>query len=252
MEKSKETKTRRPASEKAKAQVSRVAEKLSKAVDGKLSGPEPAPERIGRMLVTANEAEPIRRHTGKSVLEAVKLADRTSEQTVERSTAPASDKRIGTISRAELLSLSEQIMVDGSSLRQIYESHLIGERGLRRLVAEHLEGGDLRKALRQEVVEREIDFERDPDVRDIIPQAVSKSLTGGSGRGKEALNELLEKAALNINDSEEEAAFFKARALYEASQLQQHKQSRRMVDFSLAGAIVVLIALVIVLFMSRS
>jgi len=252
MEKAEDSKTRRQAAEKAKAQASRVAEKLSKAAAGKLSGPEqPAPEHIGRMLVTANETEPIRRHTGKSALEAVAWAGNSAEQPAERSTAPAANKRIGTISRAELLVMSEQILVDGSSLRQIYESHLIGEQGLRRLVAEHLGGGDLRKALRREVVEREIDFERDPGVRGMIPQAVPKNLGGGT-RGQEALNELLEKAALNINDSEEEAAFFKARALYESSQLQQHKQSRRMVDIGLAGAITILLALIIVLFMTRA
>ena len=57
-------------------------------------------------------------------------------------------------------------MIDGSSLRQIYETRLVGERGLRRLVAEHLRGGDLKRAFRREITEREIDFERDPAMRD--------------------------------------------------------------------------------------
>ena len=250
MEKSQETKTRRVSSEKAKAQASRIAERLSKAATEKMSNPEPASERIGHILVAANETTPISR-TGKSVLEAVRRADKNAERPPERPAAPVSEKRISMISRAELLSMSEQIMIDGSSLRQIYESHLIGERGLRRLVAEHLEGRDLRKALRQEVVEREIDFERDPDVRDIIPQEVPKSMAAG-GRGKQALDELLEKAAVNISDSGEEAAFFKARALYEASQLQQHKQSRHLVDIGVAGTIIILIALIIVLSLTRT
>ncbi|HZL08309.1 MAG TPA: hypothetical protein VFC50_03885 [Candidatus Dormibacteraeota bacterium] len=253
MEKSQETKTRRVSPEKAKAQASRIAERLSKAATEKMSSLEPAPERIGHMLVAANEAAPTRHisNTGKSVLEAVRRADKNPERPPERPAAPVSEKRISTISRAELLSMSEQIMIDGSSLRQIYESHLIGERGLRRLVAEHLEGRDLRKALRQEVVEREIDFERDPDVRDIIPQEVPKSMVA-SGQGKQALDELLEKAAVNISDSGEEAAFFKARALYEASQLQQHKQSRHLVDIGVAGIIVILMGLILVLSLTRS
>ncbi len=250
MEKAEDSRSRQ-AAEKAKVQVARVAEKLSKAAAGQLSGPEQAaPEHIGRMLVIANETEPIRRHTGKSALEAAARADSRREQAAERRGEAASGQRIDTISRAELLVMSEHILIDGSSLRQIYESHLVGEQGLRRLIAAHLEGGDLRKALRREVVEREIDFERDPGVRGAVPRSVPKNVSGA--RGKEALNELLEKAALNINDSEEEAAFFKARALYEASQLQQHKQSRRMVDIGLAGAITILIALVIVLFMTRT
>jgi hypothetical protein len=257
MEKAEDTKTRRQAAEKAKAQASTVAERFAQAITGKLSGPEqssgasshdlPAPERIGHVLVAANETAPISRHAGKSVLEAVKRFDKSHEAP----SPSASDQHIGTMSRAELLVLSEQIIVDGSSLRQIYETHLIGERGLRRLVAEHMQGQDLKKALRQEVVEREIDFERDPDVRDIVPQAALKAGAGG-GQGKEALNALLERASIKINDSGEEAAFFKARALYEANQLQQHKQQRRLIDFSLAAAISILILLIIALYLGRA
>jgi hypothetical protein len=256
MEKAEDTKTRRQAAEKARAQASTVAERFAQAITGKLSGPEqssgspshdlPVPERIGHVLVAANENIPFS-HTGKSVLEAVKRFDKSREAP----SPSASDQHIGTMSRAELLVLSEQIIVDGSSLRQIYETHLIGERGLRRLVAEHMQGQDLKKALRQEVVEREIDFERDPDVRDLVPQAALKASAGG-GQGKEALNALLERASIKINDSGEEAAFFKARALYEANQLQQHKQQRRLIDFSLAAAISILILLIIALYLGRA
>ncbi|HEY5152873.1 MAG TPA: hypothetical protein VII55_02765 [Candidatus Saccharimonadales bacterium] len=271
MEKAEETKQRRAAAEKAKARTSATAEKFAQAITGRLSGPEqpsvqprrqkleagrhqealPSAEHIGHMLMAANEKAPIS-HTGKSVLEAVKRLDKNAESPAERSTGPASDKRIGTISRAELLSLSEQITVDGSSLRQIYESHLVGERGLRRLVAEHLKGGDLKKALRREVVEREIDFERDPLVRDMIPQSMPGSTGSGNGQSNKALDQLLERAAIKISDSGEEAAFFKARAIYEAEQLQQHKQQRRMIDLGVAAAIAILLMLIITLFLTRN
>ena len=65
-----------------------------------------------------------------------------------------------------LLELGADIEINGNSLRHAYESHLIGEGGLRRLVAEHLQGGDLPKALRREITEHEMDFERDPKLRD--------------------------------------------------------------------------------------
>lgn len=168
---------------------------------------------------------------------------------VEKSAAehsqPLTGKRVDTLSRAELFSLAETIIIDGSSLRQIYETHLVGERGLRRLVAEHLRGGDLKKALRSEIIEREIDFERDPDLRDMVP--------GGSiGNSKVELNKLLEQATVSLSDSGEEAAFFKARAIYESHQLQQHKKQRRFIDISLGASIVVLITLVITLYLSRN
>jgi hypothetical protein len=160
------------------------------------------------------------------------------------------------MNRVELLSLSEKIAVDGSSLRQIYESRLIGERGLRRLVAEYTQGGDLKKALRREIVEREIDFERDPAMRDLAVQDAAAGGGGGNGGGRNgsgaaALNTLLAKAAVNVTDGTEEAAFFKARAAYEATYQEQHQKHRRAIDISMAGAIVVLVAAVIFLFVSR-
>jgi hypothetical protein len=265
--KAKETKIRHAAAEKVRVQGPAVIEKFppvaalqpERSIDRKpeqtpenepFHDSQPAPEHIGHMLVTANETAPAT-HAGRLAHEAARRPVKEPELPKENSLPIASGKRIETLNRAELLSMSEQIIVDGSSLRQIYESHLIGERGLRRLVAEHLHDGDLRKALRREVIEREIDFERDPAVRDMVPR---QGLTGGGandGRGKEALNKLLEKASVNINDNGEEAAFFKARALYEANQLQQHKQHRRLIDFGLAGVITVLIALIIVLYLSR-
>lgn len=156
-------------------------------------------------------------------------------------------KRIETLNRAELLNLSEKIAVEGSTLRQIYETHLIGERGLRRLVAEHLHGGDLNKALRLEIIEREIDFERDPGLRDMAP--VQLPSTNTAQQAKTALDELLERADIVSDDRGEEAAFFKARATYEANQLQQHKQQRRLIDIGLAVIITILLVLVLILYL---
>lgn len=194
-----------------------------------------APEHIGHMLVTA-EAKSGER-SGKP---------ERPKDTEELLARPLTEKRVETLNRAELLSLSEKIIVDGSSLRQIYETHLIGERGLRRLVGEHLRGGDLKKALRREVIEREIDFERDPAMRDLAAQAPV-----GTGGSKATLNDLLQKASLSVVDTTEEVAFFKARARYEATQEEQHEQQRRLIDISLVSAIVVLITAVIFLYLRK-
>lgn len=227
--------------------------KRAKAEIEPASESEKSPEHIGHMLMTASEKAPVS-HTGKSAVEAVRRSAKALERSVERSLRPSAEKRAETLSRAELMNLSEQIVVDGSSLRQIYETHLVGERGLRRLIDEHLHGGDLKKALRREIIEREIDFERDPAIRDMAPPA--NPATGGeAGAGtaktgkasQTTLNKMLEQAATEIQDSNEEAAFFKARALYEAQQLRQHKQQRHWVDVSLAVTIAVLVILVLVL-----
>lgn len=202
-----------------------------------LSSDKQAPEHIGHMAITT-EAKPTGRATKA-----------TAERPDQPTSAAVTGKRVETLSRAELLDLSEKVIIDGSSLRQIYETHLVGERGLRRLLAEHLHGGDLKKALRREIIEREIDFERDPGLRDMAPVQIPDDV--GTDKGKAALEKLLERADIASEDKDEEAAFFKARAIYESSQLQQHKQQRRTLDISLAVIIISLLMLVIVLYMMR-
>jgi hypothetical protein len=192
----------------------------SKAAE-RLTADKQAPEHIGHMAIIT-EAKP----TGR-----------------------ATEKRVETLSRAELLELSETVIIDGSSLRQIYETHLVGERGLRRLLAEHMHGGDLKEALHREIIEREIDFERDPGLRDMAPIQIPDDVS--TDKGKAALEKLLEQADLASEDKSEEAAFFKARAIYESSQLHQHKQQRRILDASLAIVITILLILVITLLIRR-
>lgn len=188
----------------------------------RLTADKQAPEHIGHMAITT-EAKPTSR--------------------------AAEGKRVETLSRAELMELSEKVVIDGSSLRQIYETHLVGERGLRRLLAEHMHGGDLKEALHREIIEREIDFERDPGLRDMAPIQIPDDVS--TDKGKAALEKLLEQADLVSEDKSEEAAFFKARAIYESSQLHQHKQQRRMLDTSLAIVITILLILVITLLIRR-
>ena len=196
-----------------------------------LHGAPAAREHIGQVIVA--EAIPAAKR-------AEKLEPKIAKPEKQAAELPTG-KHIETLSRADLLSISEKIIVDGSSLRQIYETHLIGERGLRRLVGEHLRGGDLKRALRQEVIEREIDFERDPAMRDI---KASGAVDDPGGKAK--LNELIEKASSSVSGSKE-AAFFRARASYEATQQLQQQKHRRMMDVSLIGIILILVALVALL-----
>jgi hypothetical protein len=71
-----------------------------------------------------------------------------------------------TLSRTELEEISEKIAVEGTSLRNIYKSGLISERGLRYIVSEYLQGHDIKRAVTNEIVEKQRDFERDPILRD--------------------------------------------------------------------------------------
>jgi hypothetical protein len=123
-------------------------------------------------------------HLGHFIIESDKVVfDRPSkpqEDKIAVKPETKSEKHIDTFSRTELLAISQKIIVDGTSLRQIYEAHLVGERGLRRLVKEHLRGGNVKKALKREIVERQIDFERDPIVRDKAYTEVARQESSGA------------------------------------------------------------------------
>jgi hypothetical protein len=236
----KEKKIRRVAAAKVERGGPAVLEKIQQL----------KPERKVEERRRAPEAQhlhgPTRReHLGHVVVSAEsRPAEPTQRSTETRAEKPMTNRRVETLNRAELLALSEKIIVEGSTLRNIYETHLIGERGLRRLVAEHMRGGDLAKALKVEITEREIDFERDPALRDMAPTI------GGGGTavgGKAALDQMLEKASQNIAASSEEAAFYKARAAYETQQFRQQQQQRHLVDAALVTTIVVLLSVVVYL-----
>lgn len=200
-------------------------------------------KRIGRVLMAAEAPILVRSETPRETINPKQTAEKVSH---ERSADLIANRRIETLNRQELLDISERIMVDGTSLRQIYETKLIGERGLRRLVAEHLRGGDVKKALRQEIIEREIDFERDPVLRDMA----TTSIGGGNG-GKAALEKMLSKVEVPGADKSEQAAYFKARAAYETQQREQHQKQRQLMDISLTAIILMLVVLVIYLIVTR-
>jgi hypothetical protein len=214
----------------------------------KLHGGPAAPEQIGHMLIAA-EAAPVGLRAEKASAEPVPTLKAAAEK-VDQSKPEriATERRVETMNRTELLNLSEKIVVEGSSLRQIYETHLLGERGLRRLVAEHLQGGDLKKALRREIVEREIDFERDPMMRD---RAVSDGNATATSGGSVALKQMIEQAVGGVSSDNEEAAFHKAKADYEIQQQAVAHKQRRLVDISLTAAITLLVAAIIVLYLMR-
>ncbi len=73
---------------------------------------------------------------------------------------------IKVIGRDKLLELSKDITVEGASLKDMYENHLFGEGALRRLVGAHTKGEDISTMVHREVLERQVDFERDPMMRD--------------------------------------------------------------------------------------
>lgn len=232
-----------PAAEEAEKPKAEKPETETKRDDEQ----DKAPGYIGQMVLNTEAAAENRPKPAEEAIEASRAAE--SKMGVESAPRELGGRRIDTISRAELLEISEKIIIDGSNLRQIYETHLIGERGLRRLVAEYMRGHDLHEPLKHEVVEHEIDFERDPAMRDLPADtgAAIPALEGGSG----ALEEMLKRADVSAMDSGEQEAFFKARARYEASDHRKGYQARRLADAVLVSVIGILVILVILAYLRR-
>jgi hypothetical protein len=226
----------------------RFKEVRQKAPEANILHAAKAPEHIGHMLMTAESVPAILPSTERASTKTNKAEFKAN---AEKAAPALSEKAVETLNRAELLQLSERIVVEGSSLRQIYETHLVGERGLRRLIIEHLRGGDMAKALKREITEREIDFERDPAMRDIASADSGPGGNAGGTSGTSSLDQMVKKAAAQLPAVSEEAAFYKAKAAYEVGQSNKQKQRQQVIDISFASVILILLAAVVYLFITR-
>jgi hypothetical protein len=185
-------------------------------------------ERLGHMVIAAEAPR--------------KTAERAPDPKANNLRQAYRAESVPAMSRNELLELSEKIIVEGASLRRIYESNLVGERQLRHLVSEYLQGKDIRKDLRKEMVEHEIDFERDPILRDRVRSRLVNSSDGGG------LGEMLAKAG--VTDKQADPAFdhmVQRDQQRQAATERKQKQQRLIVDVLLVTAIVVLMAVVAIL-----
>jgi hypothetical protein len=198
-------------------------------------------ERLGHMVVAA-EAPPT-----VKVVEKVKTVQKPIIEKPSSIRQVFKAEEVPTMRRNELLELSEKIIVEGAPLRRIYESRLIGEKQLRHLVSEHLQGKDIGSDLRKEMVEHEIDFERDPMLRDRV-----RSHLAGDGGGSGGLSELL--ASVGIVDHEADLAMERRVQKEEqrrtAKERKAHVQ-RRAADISMMTLVVVLALAVVVLAFNR-
>ena len=123
--------------------------------------------------------------------EAVKLASITSELPMTRQTNESvaakreqhsketvnqKDTSAEVISHNKLLEISEKIVVGATTLRKVFETGLVSERGLRRIVGEHLRGGNIQPILTEELLIKERGYELDPLFRDRPPSAAAQTV----------------------------------------------------------------------------
>lgn len=192
------------------------------------------PERIGHVMVAASAA------AGPERLIAAPKPTRQESLTAK--------KRAETMSRGELMELSAKVQVDGSSLRQIYETQLVGEKGLRRLVAEHLRGGNVARAMRKELMEHEIDFERDPILRD-RGKGNGGAKANASGAGKTALSGLLKQVGMSEQTQPIGATAKKRDTKAQILAAVAKKRQQALIDGALVTLITVLVIIIVTVLM---
>jgi hypothetical protein len=121
-------------------------------------------EQIGKVLVATLEKENQSLKIDQPAELSSSPADRIPEKNV-----PVTGKKIQEVKslrREDLLVLSSKINVQGTNLKRIYENNLISEKTLRELVIDHLKGRDIRDRLRREILDKQMNFEQDPRLRD--------------------------------------------------------------------------------------
>ena len=159
------------------------------------------------------------------------------ELPVHRSLRP---EQVKTMRRQDLLDLSEKINVEGASLKSMFENHLFGEGALRRLVEASLRGRELMPLLRREVLEKQLDYERDPVLRDLKRTDDSTGLS------------FFDKMLAQTKQSKGERPESLAHRAQDGPVSKMHKKNRSAVRFTYAGAalsitIALLIGLIIYL-----
>jgi hypothetical protein len=125
-------------------------------------------ERIDNQakVVRQQAREQYRQSARLSKVEAAPKVEAPSPAAVEALDRSVPPESIRSMQQPELLALAERIDVDGTSLRTIFEARQITEPGLRRIAGEYMRGGDVKKAVQQERMVKEMQFERDPQMRD--------------------------------------------------------------------------------------
>lgn len=121
--------------------------------------------------------------------ERLKTVETTAAHSEQSRRSPERDVR--SMPQPELLALAETIDVDGTSLRTIFEARQITEPGLRRVTDEFLRGGDVRQAVQHERQVKEMQFERDPQMRDRLAASYAEVDAAQPTSSQQGLADLL-------------------------------------------------------------
>jgi hypothetical protein len=253
------TNTERPV--KTKAEQPKKPKTFESYLDKALPKPEAsltekpakASERLAKAIVPAETIVASQVHERLDVIKEDAKKDKAkpeirTETRVEK--VEISPDKIDKLNRKELLEVSKKIIIEGESLKQIYDRHLIGEKGLRRLVREYLRGKDIRKAVKREMVERQIDFERDPILRD-RPHDNSSSSNSSSSTPDQVLDGLITQAAAKLSNAKPQSTFTQPQQQSSQSKSNGSGKVSPLSDMIIYGIITVLILAILIVYVSH-
>lgn len=150
----------------------------------------PRPERLGRFIVEAPLAGALlagaaaERAVAGSPVAAAAAERPAGGRAGAESAAPLppveallKNKSVENLSTAELKHAAEKVRIEGVSLRELLDSRRLDERGARRVMVEYLRGGNVGEVLSRELMEKELQYERDPRMK----AAAGGAIAGGGG-----------------------------------------------------------------------
>ncbi len=96
----------------------------------------------------------------------IEKSKKVSLESVPEDKIDTKKKIIQKLGTKEILNVASKIEIDKISIKKLYLKRLISEKGLRRIVEAYFRGMDIKAVLKKELIQKEIDFERDPLLRD--------------------------------------------------------------------------------------
>ncbi len=103
----------------------------------------------------------------------------------------------------EVIAISEKLKINNMSLKEIFQNREISFAGVKRIVQEYLTTGNFEKILKNELILHQIDFEKDPRLRDLRNEDIYVE----TFHTPKSVDELLEKKGLDLNKNETEERY---------------------------------------------
>ena len=193
-------------------------------------------------LVTLKAVEAPRTARVSETLRTVSGAETRPAQAANAAT-PEKAKPVAALSRSELLTAAAEVTVGATNLRRVFETNLISEQGLRRLIEMHENGGNIRESLEREIVEKEMSYERDPRLR-------NRTAMGSLAAGKVVRADIDKPAPASIVPTVN-PPLTTNNSSAASSGHRTHAQSQKTAAAAVVTLLVVIAVLLVILFSSR-